>query len=1108
MECKKVTVELRKSEKFDTSEYRSLTNSQDSSVPLSALEEEDQRAVIASQLSQDIIPNSQDLPGHIWARQQSSTLASRPYQQPAPTESSDVVNEVTSNLIATQQQVHKHPEPDRDDDSIDSEPSYSSDAEEVPSPEPSEPPQEEGLDLPQDLDFQDTHSSPHDQDLQGQDTQVSHTLREQQPTEEDQNADRTQAFQVIEENQEPPDAQDLVASTDISESQELSEDQPQELQEEEDSLSNQVSGEDSQDRQVSSLDRTSQHHHTSAQKKGPNASESLNTGTSPQQTQPEGEPLSRRITISSLVIPDSQDLSLSSNVTDPTQDHFTPSPAGITSIQSQVEIIPDSVVARSDLPSHRPGRSETRISERLQSPGCSTDPNTKTRPLSEVVPISSEHQERESLPEFPAQPQAAFDPSGILSSLASQGTFASQNVDDSYEDNARSPNYQSHTGPLASLTKSPGVTSSSSQAAQVVSQHLEFPPAKIIDNHHTQASIGPVAKESSCRAGSEPLTRLQQHRTRRETSAPRHPASSAPARSSELGRSQPQSGQFTVQTCPGQSSSQDEPSESAAKPARWASRICKMDDRSASPSSSRRSAADELRGLFDFDSVTIISGLDESGNQDQAPKTLEEDKDQSLPTIDPGTHAVAAPALVVSSPELQIHTQPAYVVEPWKTQVLGNTQDVPSQSISPASIMANPHLTATDSIRDLVNMAFDGTGGSLTQSLLAQDSEDIPPGTVSPADISKSANPVDTTHTFTLSNQGAMASTTDESSGQSITMGQIPDQQTYRDSSASPPNDGIPLEHIVTLPFQASRRPKYDEILKAYKSDARALNEAFSGDIYQEPDQDSVKRVNDLFNRLLNICDYPQDLVGTELEDRPSSELARYACDANPKFNFLFELMATSQTKRINMLVVARTLELLRLIYALAEVRELDCRADSIGKSAVYGSSGSVIIALTDEDYDPTNFDVVIGYDHTFSSSAVSRRISTLGNDAEFPLVLLLVTTHSIEHIGLHISKDVSPLERKHALLSSIVLARRIVEDPDPGYGDPHEIAKVFTDYLNGYSDSIVWEPHPIPDNILDVFQNSQPRLQMSTSNNDLKRKRVSGFRLLRYVFTNPSPGR
>ncbi|KYK58743.1 hypothetical protein DCS_05760 [Drechmeria coniospora] len=309
--------------------------------------------------------------------------------------------------------------------------------------------------------------------------------------------------------------------------------------------------------------------------------------------------------------------------------------------------------------------------------------------------------------------------------------------------------------------------------------------------------------------------------------------------------------------------------------------------------------------------------------------------------------------------------------------------------------------------------------------------------------------------------------------------------------SASGPAE---LEHVVTLPFQASLRPLYDETLLGDKRAVTEFGRIFNSKVSLAPDEALVKKIDHLFSRLHNICDYPQHVVATSLEALPPMQMAKYSCDANPKFNFLYELLQSIK-RNTKMLIVARSVELLRLIYTLTEALEVDCVCDAVGKSksSFTNSVASVRLILPDVDVGAFDADVVIGFDHSFASSRARSiysdddrtyspgpSLAPEGRRVGRPLVLILATIHSIEHIDLSVPADLGRLERKNALLAGIVHARKLMSDPDRGYLEPHEVARCFAEYINGEVEDVAWKPVAVPDEVLDVYDGSQTRPHMT----------------------------
>lgn len=391
--------------------------------------------------------------------------------------------------------------------------------------------------------------------------------------------------------------------------------------------------------------------------------------------------------------------------------------------------------------------------------------------------------------------------------------------------------------------------------------------------------------------------------------------------------------------------------------------------------------------------------------------------------------------------------------------------------------------SSEESLQKMVDEAFRNPRDLPSGTMAPSESSRMIQPTVSPADISRQteADMAALPSIPSPSSQRAMTPDLCGSSRIALQAAQAPCEESTSETSSDAVSHLNQMEHIVTLPFQASLRSLYEETLFKSRKDVTEFGTIFN-EIYVEPDQALVSRIDQLFGRLSNICDYPPDVVGTALENLPPSQLAKYACDSNSKFSFIFELLQ-GLYKDIKFLIVARSVELLRLLHHLAGAAKVECICEAIERrtSDYPTSAAQVTLVLPDEDVRALDFDVVVGFDRSFASSRISSRLEAdvKSTDAKRPRVLTLVTTHSIEHIGLHVPGDMGPLERKNALLSGIVRARKLVSDPERGYSEPHGIASVFVEYFNGQTDTIISEPVPLPDEVLDIYLSSQSQPQM-----------------------------
>ncbi|GJN75312.1 hypothetical protein PLICBS_009410 [Purpureocillium lilacinum] len=425
------------------------------------------------------------------------------------------------------------------------------------------------------------------------------------------------------------------------------------------------------------------------------------------------------------------------------------------------------------------------------------------------------------------------------------------------------------------------------------------------------------------------------------------------------------------------------------------------------------------------------------------------------------------------------------------------TPEHPPDNLPPA-VSGPPQPSAVDLLNRMVDEAYSTTPSQPPSAThMLDEPQHHQQATISPADISRHTELEGTALPFmpSLTAHEAPSSNLFEGASSELPpqMGQVLSEQASSGSSESDMGPQDP-KHIITLPFQASLRPLYDDTLLEYKREVTAFGTIFNNEVYVPPSEALVGKIDELLGRLFGICDYPQDAVGTVLEALPPAQLAKFSCDANAKFNFLYELLQGLQ-KDVKILVVARSVELLRLLHALTQALDVECVCDALGIMDRHPASAATVrLALSDEDVNGFSFDVVVGFDHTFASSPVLKGLEADEDERlKGPLVLILVTTHSIEHIDLHVPSDMGPLERKNALLAAIVHARKLMSDPDRGYPEPHELASLFVQYLNGDVDGVAWDPIPIPDDILDIYLNSQTRSQMppaiAADDNGRKRK-------------------
>ncbi|KAM0346080.1 hypothetical protein ACHAPU_005845 [Fusarium lateritium] len=1077
----RVAVLLRKPDNFDPSEYQSVSV-QSSSQKVSDLEEDDLRIAFGSQLSQATIPDSQDLSGQWDHRTLASQSASRPDYEPGSPKYPEDQRLVTTNhstpgdkvedtVVEQQSQDPAHNPsslnveessivdpsandfdpgfPDSDNENISSEVNNRHDTGGCAST--ADYSDEEGLDVNSSQDDQGTaingvkvvSPAPHLTNL----SPNEHNHLNIEISQETQDSFDNQSFETA--NSQNSQARRSSPKPDVQESTSVDQHSEDGQEVAEDHLPGVVD-----DVQSQPVDHTDQE--TGVERGAVNRnrfpgeeSNRANRSPTPESISSSAEVTQSQEQISSsgeidCVIPDSQGHSNTSAHTSASRVFAALPQDQVTPFVSQTEIVPDSATTDSDIPSRQPDQPRPISLEKEERPGSSIPSDPDSHHF-ERAPVTSARElvfssNTSNPPVYYTQPQISHKSPNIPSPLSSRSEaldkVAYSITDQTSQLRPASESGADQEGRLEESQVDQVAVSESHSREVVPSQERGF--ARDFQSTPAKANGG---------RGSE--WQLKSHSQKGSTSEP----------PSELPKS---------------SSAISEMERSASQPP--------------------RSAVDELLSFIDFSKDSFLP---------QSGDSPEENLDEISYDVPGEGHSMnnadtAGLDVVVDSSDAIIQSQPPYSVDPWKPEALGNTPEAVAPSISPASIMPvpNTHMSAVESMQQAVRDAFGCPDDLITRSCLGQDADDgILPGTISSAPISRSIDPVASTHSLDFPGQDIIPSVI-ESSGHSITMGQVANAQDSDISSQSSQQDDGFLQYPVTLPMHASRRPYYGEVIKDHKAEIQAFSRFFTGETQEKPNEVLIQKINDLFDRLFGICDYPQDVIGSGLETQPSSDIARYCCDANPKLSFLFELMSALGENEKEILIVVRSHELMRLIFALTEVASIECSAESINKHTSYPSATRITLASPAEEFDPFNFDIVIGYDFHYSRSTIARQLYSKPS-RKSPIVLLLVTTHSIEHVSLHPLDNVSDLEAKNAILACTVSAGRYLEDPERGYGEPHEVAEVFAGYLNGVTDVLNWAPQSIPDDVLDIFENpmSQTRALFSMDalhGNGLKRKHTT----------------
>ncbi|KAK5630832.1 hypothetical protein RRF57_006547 [Xylaria bambusicola] len=272
-----------------------------------------------------------------------------------------------------------------------------------------------------------------------------------------------------------------------------------------------------------------------------------------------------------------------------------------------------------------------------------------------------------------------------------------------------------------------------------------------------------------------------------------------------------------------------------------------------------------------------------------------------------------------------------------------------------------------------------------------------------------------------------------------------------------------PSEYLITLPFQTSCRPQYNDIIRENEKLINEYNSAFSVLPHQTPRRDVVEKLDHMFSRLFDICDHPPFL--DTLGPMTSEQIMKHVIGTNSKFSFVAELLDNlrdlNSDKKV--LILVRPGKLMDLLGHVIQ-----------GRGYHYFRSGQEIVSASDarhpltiflcstskgESSIPGNVDAVIAFDHTFRQQLVPSL------DQSAPVILALVNIASIQHINMRIMEDLEPLERKNFLMLALVKAMRYIEEPD-STESLFDIAEKFARRIQmpeDEEDEFYYEPQSVP---------------------------------------------
>lgn len=303
------------------------------------------------------------------------------------------------------------------------------------------------------------------------------------------------------------------------------------------------------------------------------------------------------------------------------------------------------------------------------------------------------------------------------------------------------------------------------------------------------------------------------------------------------------------------------------------------------------------------------------------------------------------------------------------------------------------------------------------------------------------------------------------------------DQSQEYSSKILPDIASGPNEFVITLFLVTTARPVYAKILREYGDELRRFNSAFTTSPYRPVESALVLRVDEVLNRLFDVCDLPPFLEETLQSMRPD-DITNHVRGTNSKFAFVAELLeqlASLQSQK-KILILARPgqiVDLLNNVVKTGGYQHVQWNGGNIRESRSNQHSLTVIVASTSDDLSalPADFDAVVAFDHTFRHHLLPRR-----DENNPPVILALVTTATIQHINMRVSDKVDALERKNMLLIALQHMMEVIEDPLPhiDFSLPHTTASKFAKYIEAddedYDDDFHYKPEELPERTFEYF--------------------------------------
>lgn len=355
------------------------------------------------------------------------------------------------------------------------------------------------------------------------------------------------------------------------------------------------------------------------------------------------------------------------------------------------------------------------------------------------------------------------------------------------------------------------------------------------------------------------------------------------------------------------------------------------------------------------------------------------------------------------------------------------------------------------------------------------------PATVSPSDISRSMEPE-------LPPLDLSADAMDIGLHDPELENALPGSPRSQEEDTDIEMIGEQNDFLITLQLPANVKERYVDTYNQEQRDIEQFNKLrMSGN---PVDPSTLSKIDELMDGLYRICDMPDTLSKETILQLPAEAIAKHAMGTNSKLFFVgrFLIKLTTASKK-KVLVVARNQALVgyleAIVSSIGDVAYSKTNLDDIRLNGVQLEDDkecglAVVIVRADQHVkDLADFDVVIAYDSSYSSSKTAEGLQISEDDPvdkKRPVVLTLVNTYTIEHFDLAIPKDLDSLERRSAMMYALFSSRTYLLHFEDDIS-VEATASLFAEHLldkDLVALSEGWRPQDVPQIFLEFYENSQ----------------------------------